>query len=258
MSRTLRTLLLAALFLCSAESLAAQDPWRHVMTVELRAGRDALSNGAAAWQDQGASLRYSASTRAGLGVGAEQLQRFGREDRRATAELFIPLGRRVTVGVEGEASDTHVMVPRQGGAAQLNLALPAGWGLTARGALRRYDDNDVRGGSAGIEKYLGNAMLSYSATAMQLARLDPVVTHSARYAYFFGDRGSFTVQGSVGTEVEALMATGPLVVPVRGVGAWGVIPVAPHLALTWASDVSRHAGFFTRKRAQVGVRVVSR
>lgn len=263
MSRTLRPLVLATSSLLAAASLAAvplaaQDPWRNVVTVEARAGRDALTNGVSAWQDQGASLRYSASNRAGVGVSAERLQRFGMEDRRATAELSMALGRWVTVGVDGEASDTHLMVPRQGGAAQLHLALPGSWGLNLRGALRRYDDNDVRGGSAAVEKYWGNSMLSYTATPVQLAKLDPVVTHSARYAYFFGDRGSFTLQGSVGKEVEALMATGPLVAPVRSVGAWGALPVAPHLALTWAGDLSQHEGFFTRKRAQVGVRVTSR
>ncbi len=228
------------------------------MTVEVRAGRDALSNGVSAWQDQGASLRYSLSNRAGIGVAGEQLQRFGMDDRRATAELSMALGRWLTLGVEGEASDTHRMLPRAGGAAQLHLALPGSWGLNLRGALRRYDANDVRGGSAALEKYWGNSMLSYTATPVQLAKLDPVVTHSARYAYFFGDRGSVTLQGSVGKEVEALVATGPLVAPVRGVGMWAALPVAPHLALTWAGDVSQHEGFFTRKRAQVGVRVTSR
>jgi len=254
----LRSTLLPIALLLTAYPLAAQDPWRQVVTVEARAARDALSSAVSPWNDQAVMVRYSASNRSGVGVTGERLQRFGLEDRRLSAEWSLAFGRRVTVAVEGEASETHFMVPKHGGAAQLHLALPEGWGINVRGMLRRYELDDVRGGAASLEKYWGNSMISYTATPVQLAQLDPVVTHSMRYGYFFGDRGAVTLQGSVGREVEALVATGPLVAPVRSVGAWGALPLAPHLALTWAADLSRHEGFFTRRRASLGVRLTSR
>ena len=93
---------------------------------------------------------------------------------------------------------------------------------------------------------------------MRLATAPVVTTHSARLTRFLGTRGSLTVMGASGREVEALSAAGPLVAAVRAAGAWGVIPVAPHLALTWGADVTRYEGLFTRRHASLGARLSSR
>ena len=45
---------------------------------------------------------------------------------------------------------------------------------------------------------------------------------------------------------------------VKSLGAWGAIPLVPHLDLTFASAVTRQGELFTRTHLSVGVRIVSR
>lgn len=259
MSHITRLLVVSAGLLLTASPVAAQGGTStRVATVEVRAGRDALSSGAASWQDQGVTLGLRASARTGLSLTGERLERFRMDDQRLQGELSFALGRRVTVGVEGEISDTHEVVAKHGGAAQLHLSLPEGWGVAARASMRRYSNVEVQGASFSLERYWGNFLASYSAAPVRLADAPVVTTQSARLTRFFGARGSLTLMGASGNEVEALSASGPLVAAVRAAGAWGVIPVAPHLALTWGADVTRYEGMFTRRHASLGMRVASR
>lgn len=259
MSPITRPLVVSLGLLLTASPLAAQDgASTRIATVEVRAGRDALSSGAASWQDQAVTLGLRASARTGLSVTGERLERFGMNDQRLQGELSFAAGRRLTVGVEGEVSNTHEVVAKHGGAAQLHLSLPAGWGVAARGSVRRYSAVEVQGASFTLERYWGSFLASYSAAPVRLADAPVVTTQSARLTRFFGERGSLTLMGASGKEVEALSASGPLVAAVRSGGAWGVIPVAPHLALTWGADVTRYEGLFTRRHASLGMRVTSR
>lgn len=250
--------LLVSVLLLAARPVAAQAGAR-LTTVEVRTGRDALTNGVEPWEEWGIALRHRHTARAGFGLAAERLQRFGMDDRRVIAELSAPLGRWLTVGGEGEMSPTHRVAARQGGAAFAHVALPAAWAVELRGMTRWYDSATVHGGSASLEKYWGNQMLSYTVAPVRMAGHDATITsHRVRLTHSFGEGGSFSVMGSAGEEVETLSAVGPLVAPVRAAGVWGVLPVAPHLALTYAADVSHHEGLFTRRHASLGVRVGSR
>ncbi|MFP5356466.1 MAG: YaiO family outer membrane beta-barrel protein [Gemmatimonadota bacterium] len=254
-----RHALALALSLAALPAAAQEGAGMRLTTMELRAGRDALTNGVAPWEEQSIALRYRHTARAGFGLSAERLQRFGMEDRRVMVELSAPMGRRLTVGGEGELSPTHRVAARQGGAAFVHVALPAGWGVDVRGLARTYDSATVHGGSASLEKYWGNQMLSYTVSPVRMAGNDgTMTTHRVRLTHYFGEAGSLSVMGSAGDEVETLSAAGPLVAPVRAAGVWGVLPVAPHLALTYAADVSRHEGLFTRRHASLGVRIGSR
>lgn len=258
MSPSARFGALALSLLLPRVAVVAQGASTRIATVEVRAGRDALSQGISPWQDQGVTLGLRASARTGVSVTAERMERFGLDDQRLQGELSFALGRRLTLGVEGEVSTTHQVVAKDGGAAQLHLSLPGGWGVAARGSMRRYTAVEVQGASFSLERYWGNFLASYSAAPVRLADAPVVTTHSARLSRFFGARGSVTVMGASGKEVEALAAAGPLVAAVRAAGAWGVIPVAPHLALTWGADVTRYEGLFTRRHVSLGARVSSR
>lgn len=259
MTPVTRYLVVTIALLLTALPLAAQQgATTRIATVEVRAGRDALSSGALSWQDQAVTLGLRASARTGLSVTGERLERFGLDDQRLQGELSFAVGRRLTFGVEGEVSNTHAVVAKHGGAAQLHLSLPAGWGVAARGSVRRYSAVEVQGASFALERYWGSFLASYSAAPVRLAGAPVVTTQSARLTRFFGERGSLTLMGASGEEVEALAASGPLVAAVRAGGAWGVIPVAPHLALTWGADVTRYEGLFTRRHASLGMRVASR
>lgn len=260
MTPSIRHPALALALLLSALPAAAQEgAGVRLTTVEMRAGRDALTNGVAPWEEQAIAFRHRQTARAGFGLAMERLQRFGMEDRRFMAELTAPVGRWLTIGAEGERSPTHRVAARRGGAAFAHVALPAGWAAELRGMTRSYDSASVHGGSASLEKYWGNQMLSYTVSPVRMAGNDgTMTTHRVRLTHYFGEAGSISVMGSAGDEVETLSAAGPLVAPVRAAGVWGVLPVAPHLALTYAADVSRHEGLFTRRHASLGLRIGSR
>lgn len=254
----LPALLPPALLLAAPPALAQEGTGTRLTSLEVRAGRDALTNGAAPWQEQAIALRYRHSARTGVGVAAERLERFGMEDRRLVADWSTAVARWLTVGAEGEVSATHRVAARQGGAAFVHLAIPAGWGIDLRGMARSYDSATVQGATASLEKYWGSQMASYSVSPVRMAGHPVATTQRARVTRYLGARGSLSVMASAGREVETLSAAGPLVAPVRAVGVWGVLPVSPHLSLTYAADVSRHEGLFTRRHASLGVRIDSR
>lgn len=259
MTTITRSLTLPLALLLAAHAVEAQDgAAMRTTTVEVRAGRDALTNGVQPWQEQGIALHYRHSSRSGFGVTAEQLERFGMEDRRLMGELSAAMGRWLTVGAEGEMSPTHRVAARRGGTAFVHVALPAGWGIEVRGMVRSYDSASVHGSSASLEHYWGSQMASYSVSPVRMAGHGTATTHRVRLTRYFGERGSLSVIGSAGDEVETLSASGPLVAPVRAFGVFGVLPVVPHLSLTYAADVSRHEGLFTRRHASLGVRIGSR
>jgi YaiO family outer membrane protein len=254
------TLALAlALALAAPHPATAQDPAApRRLTLDMSAGQHQLSSGATPWREQEVSLRYRHSTRTGLGVTAERLERFALVDQRVAASVSTGLGRRMTLGAEGEVSPTHRVIARHGGALFAHVALPAGWGIELRGSARAFAEATVAGGALTLERYWGAYRASYSANPVRLEGRSPATTHGARLTRFFGERSALTVMVAAGQGVEALSATGPLVAPLRSVGLWGDLPLASRLALTYAADVTRHGTLFTRRHLALGARIVAR
>lgn len=77
MSPSARFGALALSLLLPRVAVVAQGASTRIATVEVRAGRDALSEGISPWQDQGVTLGLRASTRTGVSVTAERMERFG-------------------------------------------------------------------------------------------------------------------------------------------------------------------------------------
>jgi YaiO family outer membrane protein len=256
-STTLLRCALTAL-LVTARLASAQDaPAAPRVTVEVSAGQHQLSTGGDPWREQELSLRYRHSTRTGGGVTAERLERFGLEDQRVAASLSTGLGRRVTLGGDGEMSPTHRVIARHGASGFAHLSLPAGWGVEVRGSTRAFADATVLGGALTVERYWGPFRAAYSATPVRLDDRRPATTHGARLTRFFGERSALTLMLAAGEGVEALSASGPLVAPLRSVGLWGDLPLARRLALTYAADVTRHGTLFTRRDLSLGARLVA-
>jgi YaiO family outer membrane protein len=247
----LRRLLLVLLLLVS-RTVAGQGR----TTIELNAGLDGLSGGYASWQEQGVELRHRASTRSGAGVSFQRLERFGLDDQRLAADVSLGLGRRITLGAEGEGSATHRVVARSGGAGRVHLSLGGGWGVEARAGLRQYDSVTVRAFGVSVERYWSAWLASYAFAPVRLSGSDATAaSHLVRLTRFFGERGSLTLGGSAGREVESLGGGQVLAMDVRSLVAWGVLPLGTRLDATWAGGVVRQGELFTRLSGRLGLRV---
>ncbi len=180
-------------------------------------------------------------------------QRFGMDDQRLQGEFSLALGSSAHARRRGRGRAPRTRSwPRMAG----RRSCTCRWG--AAGGWRRVASCGAtcRGGPGGVV-HAGAVLGELSrlvqrgagAPGHRARRHDP----RARLTRFLGTRGSLTVMGASGREVEALSAAGPLVAAVRAAGAWGVIPVAPHLALTWGADVAtRYEGLFTRATRRWG------
>ena len=223
-------------------------------TLEGRASVDGLSGGHAGWNEQSLRLDRRATARSGVSVGVQRLSRFGRDDRRVDFDASVALGRRVTAGVEGEASPSHAVVARAGGAVRLHASLGGGWGMQLRGGERRFDAATVRAGSATLERYWGRWLASYAFTGGRVASATSTAGHSLRLTRFAGERGAVTASVSGGREAESLGDAGVRVADVRAVAVWGDRPVSSRFALVYGGAVTRQGALYSRRTVSLGVR----
>lgn len=224
-------------------------------TLEVAAERDALSDDYADWTLERARLHVRASTRAGVAVAGERLERFGLSDERVTGELSLPLGPRLTLSASGETSGTHRVVARSGYGGRLHLSLGGGWGIEGGASVREFDRADVRARTISLERYVSRFLVSYGYSMGSVTGAEDVASHQGRFTVFFGERGSVTVGGATGREAESLGASGVLVQDVQSLAAWGVLPLGSWLDLTWAAGTTSQGDLYTRTHMSLGARV---
>ena len=164
------------------------------------------------------------------------------------------MGRRVTAGVEGEASPSHAVVARAGGAVRLHASLGGGWGMQLRGGERRFDAATVRAGSATLERYRGRWLASYTFTGGRVASAASTAGHALRLTRFAGERGALTASVSGGREAESLGDAGVRVTDVRAVAVWGDLPASSRFALVYGGAVTRQGALYLRRTVSLGVR----
>lgn len=252
--RPIAILLAAAAALSAPTALAAQGTGR--ASLEVGTERSTLSDGYSDWSADYARLHLRASTRAGLAVTGERLERFGLDDRRLLGELSLPLGRRLTLSGTGEASETHRVVPRTAYGGRLHVSLGGGWGVEGGASRRKFDDAEVRATSVGLERYVSRMLLAYAYAVTRLAGVEgDAESHQARVTVFFGERGSVTLGGATGREAESVGGAGVLVMDVEAASLWGVLPVGPSFDLTWAAGTTTQGDLYTRTHLAIGARL---
>jgi YaiO family outer membrane protein len=228
--------------------------WR----TEAQAGLEyeSLSDGRGDWRALVIEVSRHGSRHRAVHLTARETSRFSLRDRGVAAAVRHPLGRRVTAGVDIEASPTHHVLPSWSVGGRADVQLTRGYVASAGLNHRRYDDVTVNLLTAGAERYVGNYRAAYTAYVAHLSGADVAGSHLVRLDRFYGREGSslFGVALSAGAELEHLGAGTIVRTPVRAVSVLGRHWLTPRWALTYAAGMHDQGTLYTRRGGSVGVR----
>jgi YaiO family outer membrane protein len=215
-------------------------------------GRESISNGQAAWQQQDIGLRVGFAPRALWEVGARLVQRFGLKDTELSGGLAMPL----QAGWSASANATYVpssnFLAHASGTAQITRSLPGGWDLHANVQRRIYNTLNTNAFGAGIDKYIGDWRYAAAITYAR-SNLGPVgTTTKFQIDRELGDRAKISAIASFGDELDPARP-GAQAYKVSSFVVFGIIPVLPNWAVRGELGTHRLGDLYRRTGGRLGV-----
>lgn len=245
-----------AVFLSLAAAIAVIPAWAEDVvapgtTVRLSTATEHLSNDTPDWRELNAGVQMQLAPRHVLDLSVGGTRRFGRYDNQAAASYALPVGSALTVTVDGNASSTHVVLPRYRAGGELQYGFAHDWLAHVGVHTSSYDDATVNQGLLQLEHYVGD----YSwALGWRPTRAFGTTAHGIelRGSRYFGDRNAITLVVAGGREAASAPG-GVQLANVRAVALFGSYWLDRHWGLTYGVDHTRQGDLYIRNGFNLGV-----
>ncbi len=245
--------LMAAVLLALPTASPAPSP-APVVDFEAGTAHENLTRGYPDWNKQ--YLRITRKT-ADNGVFYAEFSsnsRFDKSDDQILLGAFVPLSERWMASVEGDASNTHYVLPAESIYGGVTYASGAGWFESLGLRHTDYDSANVNGTTLNIEHYWYNYRANYSVTAANLAGLGPDVEHAVEVDRYYGRHNSSVGIGyTAGREVDSV---GPAQVVTSSVHGWNINGrhwISGNWAIVYGAGTFAQGTFYTRAGERVGL-----
>lgn len=226
-------------------------PWE----LQLEGARERLDRGYEDWTEARGQLAWRpAPGHAYLGA-YRTTERFGQRDRELLAGAYIPLaGRGPTLHLEGSASSTHRVLPKNTLLGEIAYPLGGGWVVGGGGKLSRYTSTEVTTALATLEKYAGDWRFAYTLYLSRPEGASWGPTHRAVAAWYRGELWQASLSVARGREQENVFPLGILTSDVRNVTLAGVFPISERWGLTLEAAWHEQGDLYTRRTVRLGTR----
>ncbi len=216
------------------------------------AGRESLSNGQPAWQQQDIGLRVGFAPRALWELGARRVERFGLKDTEINGGLAMPLQSGWSANANASYVPSSNFLAHASGTAQVTRSLPGGWDLHANVQRRIYNTLNTNAFGAGIDKYIGDWRYAAAITYAR-SNLGPVGTVTKfQIDRELGDRAKISAIASFGDELDPARP-GTQAYKVSSFVVFGIVPVLPNWALRGELGTHKLGDLYRRTGGRVGV-----
>jgi YaiO family outer membrane protein len=214
-----------------------------------------LDNGQPDWREGLVQLAWKPRKDFVLLGGLHAAERFDQRDREFIAAAYLP-ATGVVFHVEGTASSTHRVLPRDTLLAEVACPIGSGWVITPGAKYTRYATGDVSMAMATVEKYVGDYRFAYTGYVSRLEGAAWTPAHRIAASWYRGQLTQVTVSAARGREVENVYPLPLLVTDVRAASVAGAVEVGPRWALTFEAAYVRQGDLYTRRGIRLGTRVL--
>ena len=250
MKRVAAAVLAASALACAAQETATR-PW----DLRVEAQHENLDRGQPDWREELLQLAFKPRRDAAVLGGTRETERFDQRDREGYGAVYLPLGERRVLHLEGSYSATHRVLPRGTGLAELSLPLAQGWVASAAGKVSDYPAGGrVRMAYGSIEKYFGDYRIGYTAYLSRTGHAGWAPAHRLAASWYHGDLTFITLAAWRGREVENVYPATLLVTDVRGASLSGGLEITPGWGLTFEVGDVRQGDLYTRRGVRIGTR----
>ena len=165
-------------------------------------GYDAITRGLSPWQHYYIEGVYRYGVRKTLYGRIQHTDRFSVTDEELIGGLYHPISRRNTGVIEASISPSHHALANKSVFAQLQTALPGGWGVHLGHRNSSHPDTTVNISSLTIENYFSDYRGAYTLNISNLSNTGPRTSNSLRLSRYY-DNSSFTgLALTMGQEAE--------------------------------------------------------
>lgn len=219
--------------------------------VRLSSATEHLSNATSDWRDVSAGLQMPLAPNNTLDLSIGSTRRFGLNDNEGAASYTFPVGSALTLTADGNASNTHVVLPRYKAGGSLQMKFAHDWLAHVGIHTSSYDAATVNQGSLQIEHYVGD--YSWAAGWRPTRAFGKTANgFELRGSRYFGDRNAITLL--VATGREAASAPGSVVLTdVRAIALFGSYWLDRHWDLTYGISHTRQGDLYQRNGFNLGV-----
>ncbi len=214
---------------------------------------EGLSNGYDDWRSVYLWADHTYGKRKVVYGGVRETQRYALRDLEAHAGVSYPLTEQWMATLEASASPDHNVLPKWALFGELGYVYKDGWGMTAGLSQTQYGSARSDSGRLGVERYVGNYRLAYTASFARLEGNGSATTHKAQANYYYGAHNNLGIAVVTGQEVNSDPA-GVVTTDVRSAILNGIHWFLPRWAISYELLVHRQGDSYTRKGAKVGLR----
>lgn len=183
-----------------------------------------------------------------------QSSRFDLDDTTAAFGAYWPLSSADTLFVEGSASPTHEVLPRNSLQAAWHHAFDGGWGAQLGARQVSYTSTDVTIGELTLERYAGDFRVAYSYHPSRSSTAGHAEGHRLQGGYFYGGFSSAQLLLAGGDEVDRPAGTATVVpTPVRGAALFGLQQLGCVWGVGWSLSYTEIRGSSEGERRGAGL-----
>lgn len=238
-------------WLAKGPPVAQRPPWE----LEAGAGYEYLTNGYQPWAEGGVRLQRTFAPRQAGVLTARDAYRFGVHDLEVGAGWYQPVGDRLTVDVEGNASPGHQVLPAWSLAGAGYYGLGRGWDVALDVRETAYTAVSVTREMLVLDKQLGPWRASYALYISQLPGAPYALSHVGSLDYDFASGSRETLTASTGTEMDFIGPGNITASNVLAASLWGRTWLGTNWGLTHALEVVSQGTSYTRGGVRVGILV---
>lgn len=245
--------LLAAVLIAVPTASPAPSP-APVVDFEAGVAQENLTRGYPDWRKQYLRITSKTSDNQVFYAELSSNSRFDKSDDQILLGAYVPLSERWMATVEGDASNTHYVLPAESVFGGVTYASGSGWfeGLGARHT--DYDAASVNSATLTIEHYWKNYRIDYAATAANLAGLGTDVEHAVELDRYYGKHDSSVGVGYIaGREIDSV---GPAQLIISRVHGWNINGrhwLTANWAIVYGAGTFAQGAFYTRVGGRVGL-----
>lgn len=237
-----------------ALSVAAAANDMNATQVEAGFTRDYLDRGYADWSSTYIEAENKLAERQVVYGMLRETNRFAQKDSELQAGYYHPLGKQWTALVEGNASSTHLVLPKYSVLGQIQYAFDEGWG--AHLALRHteYDYALTNLGILTLERYWGDYRAAYTLYSGYLAEAGSTISQRVQFSHYYADHSWLGMALSGGQELENLGSGMVLQSDVQSLIFNGRHWFNSVWAVSYEAALTRQGNYYTRTGASLGLR----
>jgi YaiO family outer membrane protein len=217
-------------------------------------GYERLNNGRDPWYQADIDVTHRLESGYSLYGFARVNERFTQQDETLGVGMYLPLGKRWLVQLEGAVGNDNQVLPKWALYGRVDFEVAKGFLLGAAYKRSQYLLPTVEIATFAVQKYWSNFRAGFTINASSVERNHPVYSRTAELDYYYGERSFVGISGASGSEAEFVNANRIVNRHTRSAVLRGRHWVDEDTALEYALNRSDVGDIFRRYGIRLGIR----